>query len=128
MANTATIVQALKIMAGTQTTINELQKTTTAAPTGTDVAAFTQDIPTTAGGTQIAFPAAMGSLGWSMFENLDSTNYVQIGRQVAGTFYPLLRVSAGKKAGPIELDCSTTQLYALANTATVKLRVVANEI
>lgn len=127
MANTATLVQSLKVVSGTQTTINEQQKTTYATPSGSDVAIFTQDIPTTAGGTAIAFPAAMGSLGWSMFENLDPTNYVQIGRQSGGSFLPLFRVSPGMKAGPLELDCTTSQVYALANTGTVKLRVAANE-
>lgn len=127
MTTTITTTTRLTAVTDGQTTLNEQQRTQTSTPSGTDVAAFTQDIPTTAGGTAIAFPASMGSLGWAIFENMDATNYVEIGRQVGGAFYPVLRVSAGKKTGPVELGCSTSQLYALANTGTVKLRTAAHE-
>lgn len=127
MANTLYLTSSMRGVMGTQTTTNEGQKSQTATITGTDKADITQDIPTTAGGTAVAFPSAMGSLGWAMVENLDPTNYVELGRQVSGSFYPLLKVSAGKKGGPFEFGCSTSQLYALANAGTVKLRIIAHE-
>jgi len=57
--------------------------------------------------------------GLAAFANLDSTNYVEIGIQVAGTFYPFLKLLAGQQAGPMFLGASA--IYARANTANVQL-------
>ncbi len=58
-----------------------------------------------------------GGVFW--FRNLDDTNFVEIGTQVSGTFYPFLRLKAGEYAvGRI----GTSAPYARANSAVVKLQ------
>ena len=58
-----------------------------------------------------------GGVFW--FRNLDDTNYVEIGTQVSGTFYPFLKLLAGEYAvGRI----GTSAPYARANSAVVKLQ------
>lgn len=83
-----------------------------------------QNIPTTAGGTALVFNASLTTQGYAYFINLDATNYVSIGVQVGGTFYPLARLkggASGKKEGAIlRLEPGVT-VYALANTAAVDL-------
>ena len=70
-------------------------------------------IPTTAAGTALS----LGSLttpGMSFFKNLDPTNYVEMGIQTGGTFYPLVKIKPGEFA-PFRL--STLAPYARAHTA-----------
>lgn len=76
-----------------------------------------QSIPTTAGGTAISIPAAVGTAGQALFKNNDASNYVEIGVQVGGTFYPAVKLLAGEACA---FRVGGT-LYALANTAAVKL-------
>lgn len=57
--------------------------------------------------------------GVSWFKNLDATNYVEIGVEVAATFYPLVRLNAGESY-PFRLAQGVTP-YARANTAAVLL-------
>ena len=64
----------------------------------------------------------LAGAGWAMFANLDSTNYVELGVEVTSTFYPLVKISAGAKAGPFELSDLT--FHARANTAAVDMRKV----
>lgn len=75
-----------------------------------------QDIGTTQ--EQIVFGSDMASVGWGELVNLDSTNYVEIGQLVSGTFYPIIKLLPGESC-PVRLATST--VYARANTATVKL-------
>lgn len=96
--------------------------------TGDDFDAKTIAVPTTAAGTQISIESAVATPGYALFRNLDSTNYVELGRQVSGTFYPLIRINAGKAAGPMRLACSITELYARANTATVTMKMLILEV
>lgn len=70
----------------------------------------------------IAF-AELGTLGFLMMRNLDSTNYVQWG--FATTVYGG-RMRAGEPAGPFRLEPGTT-LYLKANTAACKVLVYALE-
>jgi len=56
--------------------------------------------------------------GWAWFRNLDTTNYVEVGVQVSGTFYPLVRLNAGE-AAVFRLGVITP--YAYANTGSVYL-------
>lgn len=78
---------------------------------------LTQAIGTTAEalsiGGDIATPA------WCHMTNLDPTNYVEIGRDVAATFYPVIRLNAGESA-VFRLAAGVT-FYARANTAAVDL-------
>lgn len=69
----------------------------------------------------LAIPSDVASLGVTMFENCDATNYVEIGVVVSATFYPSMRLLAGE-AFPMRLSPAVTY-YAKANTAAVKLRV-----
>lgn len=94
---------------------------------GTDYSAGVQSIPTTAGGTAVAVAAAVGTYGYAHFTNLDSSNYVDLGVQVSGTFYPFMRVMPGKTSPPILLSMAAGALYALAHTAAVELEVFVNE-
>ena len=94
-----------------------------------------QVVPTTAGGTVLDLGGVVpAEAGWAMFTNLDATNYVQVGIQVAGNFYSFLTILAGEQSGPIRLGSLTIPLavppiptvaaptlYALANTASVSL-------
>lgn len=57
--------------------------------------------------------------GLAIFVNLDANNYVEVGVQVSGTFYPFLKLDALQHSGPMFLG--TADIYALANTDTVKL-------
>jgi len=57
--------------------------------------------------------------GLAAFSNLDSANYIEIGIQVAGTFYPFLKLQAGQQSGPMFMG--TTEIYGRANTGNVKM-------
>ncbi len=56
---------------------------------------------------------------WAYFKNLDATNYVEIGVDVAATFGPLLRLAAGQSC---VCPVTTTAVYAKANTGAVILQ------
>ena len=58
--------------------------------------------------------------GYAQFINLDASNFVDIGIDVAATFYPVVRLLAGETA---VFRVSTQALYAKADTAAVKLDV-----
>jgi hypothetical protein len=60
----------------------------------------------------------VATAGWSRFENLDETNYVQIGTDSTGTFIPFAKLKAGEFC---VLRLGTAAPYAKANTAAVKL-------
>lgn len=59
--------------------------------------------------------------GLATFSNLEVSpgNYCEVGIQVAGTFYPFLKLLAGQQSGPMFLGA--TAIYARANTGNVKL-------
>jgi hypothetical protein len=55
--------------------------------------------------------------GWSVFVNLDDTNYVEIGVEVTGAFHPLLKLKPGERA-----MCRVGATpYAKANSGVVEL-------
>jgi len=56
--------------------------------------------------------------GIAIFENLDDTNYVEIGSKPAATFYPLVKVKPGEK---YILRLGVTAPFAKADTAAVEL-------
>lgn len=99
--------------------------------TGTDHCSVTQDIPTTAAGTLVAIPASMSTLGVGYLRNSadpvsQPTQYIDLGRQVAGTFYPVIRIYPGEE-WPVRFGLATNALYAKANAATTKLQLTAAE-
>lgn len=73
----------------------------------------------------ITVSADVTTLGVSYLRNLDSTNYVEIGVDVAASFYPLLRLNAGE-GYPLRFAQGIT-MYAQANTAAVDLEIWINE-
>lgn len=88
--------------------------------TGTDLVDRTQDIPTTAAGTALVIPSEIATNGWGYVRNMDPTNYIELGVQVGGTFYPFCRVDKNESF-PLRWAQGVTP-YARANTSTVKLR------
>lgn len=52
-------------------------------------------IPTTAAGTALTM-TNITTAGWTFLKNVDANNFVQVGVQVAGTFYPVHKVLPGK--------------------------------
>lgn len=61
----------------------------------------------------------ISTAGWGIFQNNDSTNYVDIGVDVSGTFHPLARIKAGESHA---FRLATNSPYAKANTAAVNLQ------
>lgn len=79
-----------------------------------------QDIGTAAAGEALVIPSDIGTNGFGFVENMDDTNYVEIGIQQGGTFYPLLHVKKNESF-PLRWAQGVTP-YARANTGVVKLR------
>ena len=64
----------------------------------------------------------IGTVGWAYFENLDSTNFVQIGPTDSVNY--VLKLLAGEKC---VCPLATATLYAKADTAAVDLAVTIIE-
>ena len=91
---------------------------------GDAYSANVQSIATTAGGTAVTIAAAVGTAGFAFFRNLDATNFVEVGVESGGTFYPLLKLKPGECAlGRL----TTTSVYARANTGAVLLETIVVE-
>lgn len=78
-----------------------------------------QNIGTTYEALDLGGVTTVGS--FARFKNLDSTNYVEVGLEVAAAFYGLCRLAPGLKSGWIPL--STVSLFGRANTAAVDLEI-----
>ncbi len=61
----------------------------------------------------------VSTLGVALFRNLDATNYVEVGIDVAAAFYPFVKLLPGE-AWPMRMG--TLAPYAKANTAAVRLQ------
>ena len=101
------------------TTPNLTRSVSYNADAGNDFSGEIASIPTTAAGTALTVAAAVGTKGWAYFRNVDATNFVDIGVQVAATFYPFARLMPGEECH-IPLSPAVA-LFALANTAAVRL-------
>lgn len=88
------------------------------AQAGTGYVSGVLSVPTTAGGTAIPL-GVVTTPGFALFTNLDTTNYVLVGKQVSAAFVDFLKVKPGETVGPVRL--STTAPYALANAGAVLL-------
>ena len=77
-----------------------------------------QTISTGAGGDVLDLGSVV-TPGMAVFVNLDAANYVEVGIQLTGTFYPFLKLNFGEQAGPMRLGVAAP--YARANTLAVKL-------
>lgn len=82
------------------------------------VASGCPTIGTSAGGEALVLQD-VSSLGWARFENLDATNYVEVGVVVSGTFYPVIALLAGEYTF-VRLSSGIAP-YARANTGNVQL-------
>lgn len=82
-------------------------------------ASATQTIGTTA---EALVMTDVSSAGAAYFLNTDSTNYVDVGVDVGGTFYGLIRLMPGKFAFCPRL--ATNAPYARANTSSVALEFI----
>ncbi len=65
------------------------------------------------------------NLGFGKFKNLDQVNFVEVGIEVAATFYPFVKLLAGESC-VLRLSPSVT-LYARANTGAVNLESMVFE-
>jgi len=61
----------------------------------------------------------VAAAGWARFENLDATNFVEIGVDVAAAFVPFLKLLPNEP--PVFVRLATNAPYAKANTAAVRL-------
>ena len=82
--------------------------------------ATTQIVGTAAGGEAVLL-GDITTAGCFIARNLDSTNYVELGIQNGGTFYPLLRLNAGEAM--VARFAQSITPYARANTANVNLDI-----
>jgi len=117
LANEFSITQVYNVTKGSLT--QSYQKQFQADFNGTHYSAGVTTIPTTAAGTLIPINTTdVASGGVSKFTNTDGTNYADIGVQVSGTFYPLVRL----KPGEVWVTrLAITAPYARAHTASVAL-------
>ena len=77
-----------------------------------------QSVSTAAGGDALGLGGVI-TPGYAIFSNLDATNYIEIGSNVAATFYPFMKLLPGEESGPIRLSIAAP--YARANTLAVSL-------
>lgn len=108
-------VQVRAVKANIEVERKYLNKLVTMA--GDAYSAQVQSIPTTASGTAIVVAAAVGTEGYAVFINQDDINFVQIGAEDSGTFYPVIKLLAGQAA----LFPLAISPYAVADTAAVLL-------
>jgi hypothetical protein len=84
-----------------------------------NVGQYSATIPTTAAGTALNL-GSVAANGVFWFQNCDATNYVEVGVQVSGTFYPFIKLKAGEAwAGRLGTGVVP---YARSNTASVILK------
>ncbi len=85
-------------------------------------------LATTAAGVAVAIPSSIGTPGYARFENLDPTNYSEVGIQHSGTtFVGFLKLKPGEVSGPVRLAMASNALYARSNTAATLLKVTVIE-
>ena len=101
---------------------SQFQKTVSVTQTGQGHAAGSQTIGTT---QEVLVVTDITTSGIASFQNIDATNFVQLGVYVSATFYPLVRLLAGEVA-TFRLDTGAT-IYAQADTAACLLVYQINE-
>ena len=121
MANEITVTTGLGIVKGSLNR-NIPVRTFQADMAGVRVITNTQSVATVHEALEVG---DLASAGYCTITNLDGTNYAELGVDVAGTFYPVVRVDAGKSAGPFRLSSLTRHVQ--ANTAAVNLDITIAE-
>ena len=114
MANEITTTFSLSCSKGSLTFSRSFTKQITMSASAPNVAGGTQAIATTSGGEAVGL-GDVATNGVAYFVNLDATNYVEIGINQGGTFYPLIRLNAGE--GTVLRLAQGVTPYARANTA-----------
>lgn len=121
MANEITITSGLQIIKGSLRSIIG-PTSVTADLTGSRLIRNVQAVGTT---HEALVVGDLASAGYCTITNLDTTNYAELGVDVSGTFYGVVRVDAGKVAGPFKLSSLTRHVR--ANTAAVNLDITIAE-
>jgi len=103
--------------------VNKSNFTNTADLAGARYSSVVQDIGNAAH-EAIVTAADLSGPGWAMFRNLDATNSISIGVDVAATFYPFMSLLPGEAA---LCRLATLALYAKASAGTPKLETTAIE-
>jgi hypothetical protein len=93
--------------------------------TGNTYAGGAFTVPTTTGGTALPM-GSVSTAGVTIFRNTEPSggNFVTVGIQVSGTFYPYQKLLPGEGA---QLRLGTNAPYALADTADIVLEYVILE-
>lgn len=117
MANEFTVTTAMKYSSGNDfvNLKDSYQVTQTSVPLGG--APGVQVVGTTHVALNVS---GLLNLGMAYFKNLDDTNFVDIGVDVAAAFHPLIRLKPGE-ATVLRL-AATSAPYAKADTAAVRLQ------
>lgn len=115
MASEITFASSLKVLKGSLLVEHGLERTSIDMA-GDAFSRNVQSIPTSAAGTAVVYSAAVTTLGVARFKNLDSTNYIELGVQVGGTFYPFVLLKPTDPPWPFRLAQGIT-LYARSNTS-----------
>jgi hypothetical protein len=115
MANELTVVASLQATKGNLEVGR--QATVRATMTGNKLAAQGQTIGTTA--ESLALNPDIATAGYAWLRNLDTTNYVEVGKNVSGTFHGLIKLKPGEVGMFRWAD--TTSVVARANIAPIVL-------
>lgn len=118
MANEISTSLSLSISKGSLSFSRSISKQITLSASSPNMAGGTQSIATASAGEAIGL-GDVATNGVAYFVNLDATNYIEIGIQNGGTFYPLARLNAGEWA-QMRLAQGVAP-YARANTASAIL-------
>ena len=73
---------------------------------------------------QLDVSSDITAAGYAYFENLDDTNFIEVGLEVGAAFEPMIQLDPGHSA---ILPLSTTAVFAQADTAAAQLRYLVLE-
>lgn len=122
MADELTITRGLRFTKS-NLQIEHAPNTSNVTVSGDAISHTVQSIPTTAAGTALVVAAAVSTLGWARFRNVDATNYIEVGVQHSGTtFMPFVRCNINEPASEVRLAQGIT-LFARANTGAALLEI-----
>lgn len=117
MSGTITVTQTVRVVNGVFVD-QFVPGVNTITETNLGYGGGSASVSTSSSGQSLSM-GSVGTLGWAYFQNTDSTNYVEVGVLVSGTFYPSIRMLAGESA-TLRLSPGVTY-YARANTGAVLL-------
>lgn len=120
MANEITITFTKSVAKGT-TNVQVATETVKWNLDGTRADRHLQTVGTT---EELLDSGAITTAGVVRLKNLDSTNYVQFGNVVSGTFYPIGILRPGKIAF---FELTSLALYLKANTAACDIEIAQTE-